>query len=222
MTTENLQEQLDFLTNPDEAKKAEQARNRSNFRPPFTGVTCDIVSLNGPYQATLNNGQEVTRMALHLTNMRNIVGETPYAGTEFDLELPVPKSPNIHSEATLMTASAGKDSIRQLVGLKGVRLEERVDEYKGRKQTNGVWADADMETRYYAVTGGSNGASAPAPTISEDRLREAAIQIEGATPADAAAILGPDANDVLAKLILTKRVQQVDGKYVRVPEAATV
>lgn len=240
MTAETM-DSLDRLSNPTLAREAEQARNRSSFRPVWQKVTCDIASIAGPYEATLNNGQNVTRCSLHLVNMRQISAVTPFMGTEADLELGLPSNPNVNSELVLMTASANAinpeiTSIRQLAGLKNVRLEERVHEYQRRffeedpegtdtdKKTGakGNWVDSEGtpkrphgQTRYYHVVsiGGSataNGNGASAPT--EERLAEAIHLIEGADHATAMSILGEDGAAVLSKLVLSKRVQQDEEK----------
>lgn len=219
---------LDRLSNPTLAREAEQARNRSNFRPVWTKVTCDITTVTGPYEATLDNGRKVTRCALHLVNMRNVEGVTPFTGTEADLEFGLPNNPNVNSELVLTVASAQAlapniTSIRGLAGLKNVRLEERVHTYQGRVQEprdSGNWVDRELETRYYHVVsigGGSNGASAP--TISDERLAEAVEQVEGLAHADAIGVLGEGGADIISKLVLTKKIRQVDGVYAKAEPA---
>ena len=229
MTT-SPQDELDRLSSPAEAQKAEEARSRSSFRPVWTKTVCDITRLEGPYDAMLENGQAVRRIALHLTNMRNIEGITPFTATEFDLELGVPQAtergpaqPNVNSELVLMVASAQAiapniTSVRGLVGLKGVQLEERVHKYQGRQQVprnSGNWVDSELATRYYHVvaigaTGSANGSK---PVITEERVAEATVIVTGLSHADAMDALGPDAGAVLSKLVLEKHVRQVEGVY---------
>ncbi len=234
MTTDAM-DVLDRLSNPTLAREAEQTRNRSSFRPVWQKVTCDIASIAGPYEATLENGRNVTRCSLHLVNMRQIEGITPFTGTEADLEFGLPSNPNVNSELVLTTASANAinpaiTSIRQLAGLKGVRLEERIHEFEGRQfvqspggaQTDrsgarGDWKDTTMTTRYYHVVsigGGaaSNGATAP----SADRLEQAVKAVSGLNHAEAMEVLGEDGAQVLSKLVLTKQIKQQDGVYVLV------
>lgn len=229
--TQQYQDELDRLTSPQAAKEEEDRRQRSDFRPPWTKATVDITGLEGPYEAHLNNGQPVTRVALKLQNMRSIEGITPFAGTEFDLELALPRprqdgspaQPNLNSETVQMVASAQElapniQSLRGLVGLKNVRLEERVHHYEGRTQkpaNSGNWVDTDMTTRYYHIVSigsvaGSNGATAP---ISDDRLAEAVTLITGLSHADAMTALGEDGGAVLSKLVLNKSIRQVEGLY---------
>lgn len=231
MTQQTLDD-LDRLSNPQLAREAEQARNRSNFRPVWTKVTADIASVEGPYEATLNNGTKVQRCALKLVNMRNVEGETPFTGTEADLEFGLPTNPNVNSELVLTVASAQAlqpsiTSIRGLAGLKNVRLEERVHEFEGRQfvkspgggQTDrdgnrGDWKDATMTTRYYHVVsigGGSNGATAPA--VTDERLAEAAFLVSGLSHAEAMEALGADGAAVISKLVLNKKISQQEGVY---------
>lgn len=224
MTTDIL-DQLDRLTSPEAAKEAEQARGRSNFRPVWTECTCDIASLEGPYQTRLNNGTEVTRIALKLVNMHSIQGVTPFLGSDYDLELPLPANPNPNAEVVLTVASAQAinpaiKSVRDLVGLKGVHLKEVIHEFQGRKNTGtkdaqgkDIWADATLTTRYYKVESiGSGGSVAPA-AVSDERLAEALDVVDGLNHGEAMGALGEDASQVLSKLILTNRIKQVDGVY---------
>ena len=228
--TNSPQDELDRLSNPQEAQKAEEARSRSNFRPPWTKCVCDITKLEGPYDAMLENGTHVRRIALHLTNMRNIEGVTPFTGTEFALELGIPQAtergpaqPNMNSELVLTVASAQAiapniTSVRGLVGLKGVRLEERVHKYAARLQqprNSGNWVDGELQTRYYHVVaiGATGSANGSRPTVTDERATEAMVQITGLSHADAMEALGEDAGAVISHLVLGKRVSQVEGVY---------
>jgi hypothetical protein len=190
---------LERLTSPAEAKKEEEARNRSSFRPPFTSCTCDFGPLTGPYETTTTYGSDTRteqKVSLKLLNMRNVKGVTPFDGTDFDLELKVPAKPNVNSEATLMVASAqalNPDlSIVKFSGLKGVTLEEKVHYFKGRKNTNkkdatgrDIWEDSDFETRYYAITSiGSTSKPAVAVELPEVLVDAALDYLNGKTAAE--------------------------------------
>ncbi len=216
-------DELDLLTNPAIAQEEEDKRSRSNFRPPFTELTCDIGSVEGPYE--VQDGQFVRKVAgLELRNIRNVKAVQPFDATEWTLEVRLPAKANIHSEATLMTASAADhdatiSSIRHLANRKGVTLKEAVDHYQGRKQdppNSGTWVDAPMETRYYAVVaiGATNGAKATAaPAFTDAELDEAADQIIGLSKPEASALVG---NPILGKLLVgdTKRVKEEEGVLV--------
>ncbi len=214
-------DELDTLTNPAIAQEEEDKRSRSSFRPPFTKLTCDIGELVGPYETT---GQFPAKVvAVQLRNIRNVQASTPMADTQWDLEVRVPARANIHSEAVLMVASAATHdasitSIRGLAGRKGVTLEEQVHHYKGRQQEprdSGNWVDADLTTRFYAVTSigaGANGAKPAMPTFTDAELDEAAQKVIGLDSAAAVAVLGPD---LMGKLLTAsvKRVHQQEGIY---------
>ncbi len=231
-------EELDKLTSPQLAQEAEDKRNRSNFRPPFTKLTCDIAAVEGPFKPMLNNGQEAFGQAvnLKLVNIHSVEGVTPFTGTDYDLEVRVPNSANINSEATLMVISAQMlkpeiNGISKLIGLKGVRLEERVHHFTGNRfvpSDSGAETDRDgrkgawnrefpYETRYYhivSIGGAANGAKA---AVSEDRLSEALSVVPGMTHADALEYLGADGPDVLSKLVLGKKIKRgEDGVYAAV------
>ncbi len=234
MTTEQLNE-LDRLSNPQLAQEEADKRSRSSFRPPFNKATVDIVGIEGPYTPTLNNGQPAngTAVALRLENMHAVEGDIPFTGTTYDLEVRLPANPNLNSEVTLMVASAQGlkpevVGVTKLVGLKGVRLEERVHHYTGnifqpsvtgtktdRTGAKGEWVEGQLTTRYYHVVsiGGasSNGAT---PAVTPERLVEAEAAIAGLSHADALVALGADGPAVLSKLVLAKRIHQEAGVYV--------
>ncbi len=203
---------LDELTNPDLIEEAENQAARSNFRPPFVKVTCDIGPGEiEPYEATLNNGTKVNRVQLilkNLTGVKTAEGRDPLLGDTFALELGLPKRASANAEIALMVKSAmginpAINSIKAFPGLKKVTLEEKVFKYPGRRP-DGItgpdgrptWKDAEgkeavreitLMTYYYAVTsiGGAAVAATPKAEPTEAALARAAeLLLDSTTEAE--------------------------------------
>jgi hypothetical protein len=200
---DELWAELEKLADPNEAKKVEQARSRSNFAPPFTGVTCDVTDVSTPWNETLDNGRSRRVVSVWLENLRDVEladGRTLDSTDSFELRIPIPDKAQANGIYFLVVASIralkpDTRSILDIKGAKGVRLEEDVHEYSGRgfivdpagTQTDrdgnaGYWGERKFETRYYAVKslgkGSSNGSAAKAeaaPFVISDALRNAAL-----------------------------------------------
>lgn len=143
MTNPNeLWDELEKLADPEEARKVEQARGRSNFAPPFLATTCDVADVQGPWEETLNNGSRRRVVSLWLEGLRDTELADGRDGKElangtFELRVPLPEKAQANSGYYLMVESIrmlkpDAKSVVALKGVKGVRLEEGVHSYMAR------------------------------------------------------------------------------------------
>lgn len=140
MANASARDRLFALSNPDKVKEAETNASRSNFRPKWMHLKCDIGSLSDVYEEVLQNGDKAERVSLQLSNMEVFKATEPFQATSDRLVIPVNTRGSSNSEMSLMVASAmaidpALNWIGALEGLKDVELEDRPHHYEGRRPT---------------------------------------------------------------------------------------
>ena len=192
--TGSLRDQLQRQTSVAAAKEAEVKSDWGNFRNPVLAGRGTLQEITGPYNVKEGNFEQ-TVVRLHFSDFTayEFLKVPNIVDGHYEIDIRLPKEPNVNAEMQQMAMSAGVDSIFDLEG-STFTIKAATFKFMGRKNTKvkdasgqDIWEDDEFTTKFYAVSdisGGNAGNGTTADVvvveaITDDQLTAACAYVVG-------------------------------------------